>query len=360
MNIKILILSLLFSLTLPSEVSGQGDEYNWFFKWLFYDYIYPEHHYHDNDDGQYELKIDLKGDWNFSIGDNPEWISPDYDDSSWEKIYAPTDWENEGFNGYDGNAYYRTYFDGSSLNKNQVYFLNLGKIDDVDEAYVNGKLIGRSGCFPPEFKTAYIINRRYYIPSALINYDGNNVIAVRVYDDVLNGGITHGELGIYEAVEGKHLVQNLYGSWQFTTENESNFKEQYYNDDQWADLFVPSYWDNHGYKLYDGIAWYRKNFNLELSLDENKTYFLILGKIDDFDITYLNGQEIGYTNDHLDYGHSRSYNKLRIYKIPSGLLNQNASNVLAVKVTDIGNDGGIYMGPVGIIEEGDLTKTIRK
>ena len=29
---------------------------------------------------------DLSGRWKFSIGDNPEWASPDYDDSNWESM----------------------------------------------------------------------------------------------------------------------------------------------------------------------------------------------------------------------------------------------------------------------------------
>ena len=33
-----------------------------------------------------------------------------FDDSEWEKINVPSSWENQGFHGYDGYAWYRTSF----------------------------------------------------------------------------------------------------------------------------------------------------------------------------------------------------------------------------------------------------------
>ena len=31
-----------------------------------------------------------------------DWSDKNYDDSGWDVIFAPSAWENEGFNGYDG------------------------------------------------------------------------------------------------------------------------------------------------------------------------------------------------------------------------------------------------------------------
>ncbi|PTB91967.1 hypothetical protein C9994_14700, partial [Marivirga lumbricoides] len=53
-------------------------------------------------------------------------------------------------------------------------------------------------------------------------------------------------------------------------------------------------------------------------------------------------------------GNSESFMQTRIYRIPEGLLKENSENVIAVKVIDIGLDGGIYEGPLGIFEEADL------
>ena len=77
----------------------------------------------------------------------------------------------------------------------------LGKIDDIDEAFLNGKLIGQTGVFSdkPEnsnFKNEWQELRGYIFPANLLNKNGENVIAVRVYDGYINGGIYEGPIGI--------------------------------------------------------------------------------------------------------------------------------------------------------------------
>lgn len=69
--------------------------------------------------------LNLRGDWKFSIGDNTKWAEVNYDDSSWEEIYVPRRWESEGFNGYDGYAWYRTKFSGDELEKEGAHYLRL-------------------------------------------------------------------------------------------------------------------------------------------------------------------------------------------------------------------------------------------
>ena len=99
--------------------------------------------------------INLNGSWKFNIGDKSSWAAANFDDSGWELIHAPSPWEEEGFNGYDGFAWYRKKFDGRKLEKEGSYYLGLGYIDDSDVVYLNGQLIGFSGSMPPKFKTAY-------------------------------------------------------------------------------------------------------------------------------------------------------------------------------------------------------------
>ena len=55
--------------------------------------------------------LDLSGKWKFSIGDDSAWASPDYNDWEWEEIKVPSSWENEGFHGYNGFAWYRKSFE---------------------------------------------------------------------------------------------------------------------------------------------------------------------------------------------------------------------------------------------------------
>jgi beta-galactosidase/beta-glucuronidase len=54
--------------------------------------------------------LNLSGRWKFSLGDEDEWKDEKFNDSNWEKVSVPSSWENQGFHGYDGYAWYRTSF----------------------------------------------------------------------------------------------------------------------------------------------------------------------------------------------------------------------------------------------------------
>jgi beta-galactosidase/beta-glucuronidase len=288
--------------------------------------------------------VSLRGDWKFQVGDKMIWAGATFNDSQWESIFAPSPWEDEGFNGYDGFAWYRKEFDGKLLSKNENYFLNLGFIDDCDEVYLNGKLIGFSGYMPPKFKTAYNSERKYPIHPELINYTGKNVIAIRVYDVTLGGGIIDGKIGLYIAPKSRMLV-DLQGLWDFYQVSD---ERQLKPDATAVKIMVPMAWDHQGFAKYDGFAWYKKKFTLAADFsDKDQDMVLLLGKIDDFDKAYLNGKLIGSTNDKRAYMSSSSYSHFRVYSIPEGYLRK-GENLIEVFVEDMGATGGIYEGPVGI------------
>jgi len=297
---------------------------------------------------------DLSGFWKFTIGDNAEWSKLNFNDNDWEKIYVPSSWENEGFYGYNGYAWYRKNFEIKSRYKNQQIYLALGYIDDVDEVYFNGKLIGFSGSFPPFFETAYDAFRRYPVPQDLINYDGNNSIAVRVYDSQLDGGITGGDVGLYIFIHDLSLSVDLSGNWKFQIDDNKNWKEKNYDDSGWPDIIVPGVWETQGYRNYNGFAWYRKNFHMPKKLSKDD-YVLVLGKIDDIDEVYLNGKLIGSTGNMEEVSRTNRlenyWQEFRGYYIPKNLLNMKGENVVAVKVYDGFRDGGIYEGPIGIVTQ---------
>ncbi len=299
-------------------------------------------------DRDWELIMSLKGRWKFSIGDKSQWSSPDYSDRNWETMPVPSKWEDEGFNGYDGFAWYRKFFNGTYLPQDKPIYLFLGYIDDADEVYINGQLVGFSGSFPPKFSTAHRAFRRYLIPDDIINYDGNNLISVRVYDKYGEGGILSGDIGLYTNKGFDNIVLNLQGVWSFKQGDNAQWKNRYYNDDDWDQITVPRPWENQGHRRYDGYGWYRKTIRFT-ERQVKEPLLLILGKIDDFDQTYFNGKLVGSTNDGRSYGNSMSFTKIRVYEIPSELLRVEQTNTIAIRVLDIGNVGGIYEGPVAII-----------
>ncbi len=296
--------------------------------------------------------LNLRGHWKFNLGDSAAWCDPKFDDEDWSEIYVPSQWEEEGYPGYDGYAWYRKHFRASSSWGGEDLQLELGFIDDVDEVYLNGKLVGGTGSFPPEYESAYNIERRYSISAGLLKGDGDNVIAVRVYDDHGGGGIVDGRVGIYEL---KYYVDPdvyLPKTWKFKTGDNMAWKDPGYSDASWRRIRVPAAWETQGFKGYDGYAWYRVKFSVPDRFEGDRLIMLV-GKIDDYDEVYLNGTRIGKTGPMPKYKMSRNnsddYLHDRAYTIPSGLLRFGAENVLAVRVYDAWQVGGIYEGPLGLV-----------
>ena len=94
-------------------------------------------------------------------------------------------------------------FEMPSVKENNLVLM-LGNIDDIDQVFVNGKLIGSTGDFGNkilsknfnDWDTYWRELRGYEIPEGLLKKSGKNTVAVRVFDQGQNGGIYNGPLGI--------------------------------------------------------------------------------------------------------------------------------------------------------------------
>ena len=118
----------------------------------------------------------IGGPWRFRTGDDPRYGSREFDEETWEAVRVPQRWDESGHAGYVGLAWYRTRFrlpaqsDGPAARR--TAYLELGKIADVDETFLNGAKIG-------ETRDAQTY-RRYRVPPEALNWGGDNVLAVRV------------------------------------------------------------------------------------------------------------------------------------------------------------------------------------
>jgi sialate O-acetylesterase len=108
-----------------------------------------------------------------------------------------------------------------------------------------------------------------------------------------------------------------------------------FNDNSWRSIKTPMYWENQGYIDIDGIGWYRKDVQLNEE-QTNANVTLHLGKVDDSDITFFNGIEIGKIEG--------QYDEERVYTIDKKYLRP-GKNVIAVRVHDTGGNGGIWGDP---------------
>lgn len=286
---------------------------------------------------------DLRGLWKFRIGDRSEWALPQYDDTDWDKIRVPARWENEGFRGYDGYAWYRTRFSLGTDLKNKKLTLELGYIDDVDEVFINGTKIGQTGSFSPRYATAYNALRRYEIPPSLIRFGEENILAVRVYDSQLEGGIVSGNVRIYSTGVLPPFHQDLTGTWLFN-------KGKTFNEQEHRSIQVPGAWENQGYNNYDGYAVYTRKIRVSEAIASQRLV-LLAGRIDDADRVYINGEFIGETGDYSRRGSFESHREFRNYFIPPHVFKAGEDNILEIRVYDSGGFGGIQEGPVGLMTQ---------
>jgi len=112
---------------------------------------------------------------------------------------------------------------------------------------------------------------------------------------------------------------------------ELNYNIAAFDDSDWKTIKASKLWEDQGYRGFNGIAWYRKSIELD-KIQAESGIVLLLGKIDDYDVCWVNGVEVGNTNAH---------NIDRIYKVPASILKE-GENVIALKITDTGGGGGLY------------------
>ncbi|MEO0895751.1 MAG: glycoside hydrolase [Bacteroidota bacterium] len=302
-----------------------------------------------------EIIQHIDGKWQFSILDNKDWCNKDFADDNWEPIHIPASWESQGFEGYNGYAWYRKKILLDKQLEGQHLNLHLGRIDDADEVYIDGELIGKSGQFPPHYTTAFKSRRTYSVPARLTTKE-SITIAIRVFDAEFEGGILEGPLGFSLKEDASYIDYSLEGFWDFRTAAE-NAEKLPATKEGWSPVYVPAKWEGQGFYEYDGYAWYKKEF--ELSEEEaSENWVLVLGLIDDVDQTYINGKMVGNTGMGMDWDENivgDEWRKERAYFVPSNTL-QAGMNTVAVRVFDVMYDGGMYQGPVGLVKQENYTR----
>ncbi|MEI7828980.1 MAG: beta-L-arabinofuranosidase domain-containing protein [Prolixibacteraceae bacterium] len=140
-----------------------------------------------------DYPLNISSGWKFKTGENSEFSKTEYNDSGWQSIKVGQYWETQGFPEYDGYAYYRLKVVIPASMREGIPFVNglklsLGKIDDTDVTYFNGHLIGKCSNWDKE--------RQYVIPFDIVNWNKENVIAVKVQDWSGTGGLFEGNYTI--------------------------------------------------------------------------------------------------------------------------------------------------------------------
>ncbi len=124
----------------------------------------------------------LDGPWQFHLGDDLAWASPDLDDATgyngWTQITADMPWGAQGYRSYVGYAWYRKHLDITPASAAAPdWSILLGEIDDVYAIYWNGKLIATHGRFPPDPSWRWLEGAQTFHLGPM----RKGVLAIRVY-----------------------------------------------------------------------------------------------------------------------------------------------------------------------------------
>src|SRR6185503_16000478 len=139
----------------------------------------------------------------------------------WSLLRVPGFWEKEQggiVEKHDGFAWYRAFVKVPAEWKGETLRLSLGRIDDCDETFWNGALVGKSGSREP-YRSASNEDRRYTVPAEKVRFGEFNLLAVRVFDGGGAGGIAAGPL----TLRSKKGALDLSGRWQFRTGDDASW-----------------------------------------------------------------------------------------------------------------------------------------
>lgn len=138
----------------------------------------------------------------FKMGDDPSFSSVSLDDSKWEALSVCKTWDAQGKHVDAATGWYRfhvllTKSMIESSDMKEVVQFALGGIDDADETYLNGELIGKTGQFPEDnggYRSQWSKPRVYNVKldSKHIRWEQDNVLAVRCYSGGHPGGMFQG------------------------------------------------------------------------------------------------------------------------------------------------------------------------
>ena len=157
---------------------------------------------------------------------------------------------------------------------------------------------------------------------------------------------------LYTVLHGQNLLKH---EWKFNTGDDLAWAQSGFDDSEWRAIEAGSNWENQGLGTYDGFGWYRQQVMVPESLKndalKNGGLVLYLGRIDDCDVSYWNGEVIGQTGK-MPPGYVTGYGEDRAYSIPVEKVLWGQVNTVAVRVYDGGGGGGIVAAPIRLSVKG--------
>jgi sialate O-acetylesterase len=145
------------------------------------------------------------------------WAKPDLSMEGWSEMTLPKYFDDiKADNSFDGVVWLRKTVEVPAGWAGKDLVLEIGPVDDTDVTYFNGEKVGQMGY---DTNTWWEAPRTYTVPGKLVKA-GTNVIAVRVFDDSLAGGIWGKPEQMKLSLAGETQSIPLAGVWKYKVEAE--------------------------------------------------------------------------------------------------------------------------------------------
>lgn len=271
---------------------------------------------------------------------NHEWKTLEFDDSKWEKINLPT-----RITYVPEIKQLRKIIEIPAEMANKDLILSLGVIDDCDETFFNGEVIGKTSIDTPNY---YEVYRQYKIPAKLVKA-GKNVIAVRFEN--------HYSAGMFKTTEEFLYLTDKEGKTKISLANEWLINSEYIADLQKLGVrptLISQFQQNWYSTLYNGmvhpwiiypirgVIWYQGCSNGE-QYERYKTLFPMLinnwrEKWNNADMPFIFVQLSAFSQ-HIPYTRNDENawkNVLPLYAAADGYAYIRESQMVALKLPNVG------------------------
>jgi fructan beta-fructosidase len=152
---------------------------------------------------------------------------------------------------------------------------------------------------------------------------------------------------------------DLSNNWRFSPDEDNigileNWYSIHFDDSKWAVIDAGKSWEDQGYPDLDSFGWYRKFVEIPVEL-KGQDIWLKFGGVNDNCELFINGESVGL------FGKSNISvaTKLSIMET-TNYIKYGEANLIAVRVNDWGNSGGLWRLPVVITTEENVGSITRK
>lgn len=142
-----------------------------------------------------------------------KWLTPEYDDSAWEKTELPFIIPQPAVAVVRGTFEIPAEFAGKDIT------LDLGSMSDCDETWFNGEKIGETTTEQPNY---WSYPRNYKVPGRLVKA-GRNTLAIRISNHYSTGGLNTAE--IFFTVADSKVPHTIHADWKQKTEFTADFSK---------------------------------------------------------------------------------------------------------------------------------------